>query len=227
MNKGVLVGGGLGLLALAFLAGIWLMAAPVESSDEQRASAPATVGVQPSRVAPGQPILPPSSAPAAEAGPAPAVGSSPAHSASAAPSQDAPWNTPKLSDSRADRAERMSKEERRAVRSAVRAKMAELQAKGSGAKLEDVQTLREDSEALGQGQFDTRYFAVMRKTIEHSARIQVLSQELGQLSGKKATDVEARRIAILAEIRELGDQLNNGAQAMQSYAREAVTGRQP
>src|SRR5690606_24450320 len=69
MNKGVLVGGGLGLLALAFLAGIWLMAAPVESSDEQRASAPATVGVQPSRVAPGQPILPPSSAPAAEAGP--------------------------------------------------------------------------------------------------------------------------------------------------------------
>ena len=226
MNKGVLVGGGLGLLALAFLAGIWLTTAPVETSDVQLESAPVAGRDKPNPGAPGRSDFPPSSATAALPGPAPAVDSSPTNR-SAPPLQDAPWNAPNPPDSKVPQAERMSQEERREVRSAVRAKMAELQAKGANATLADTKKLMDDIEALGQGQFDSRYFVIMRKTIEHSARIQVLSQELGQLTGKRTVEAEARRTAVLAEIRELGDRLNNGAQAMQSYANEALSGTQP
>ncbi len=225
MNKGVLVGGGLGLLALAFLAGVWLTSPPAGSPE-------------PAPVAPGASSPTVASAPAAlgqsspvPAGTPPEVGASghaPAPASSAPSAQDPPWSAaPAAADGEGDGGERMSKEERRKVRAAVRIKMAELLAKGNSATLEDTQKLMDEVEALGQGQFDTRYFATMRKMIEHSARLQVLSKELGQISSQTTPQAEARRTAILAEIRDLGDRMNNGAQAMQSYTRDALVGKQP
>lgn len=223
MNKGVLVGGGLGLLALAFLAGVWLTSPPVGSPE-------------PAPVAPGASSATVASAPAALGQPSPvpagtqpdvgASGNAPAPASSAPPAQDAPWAAA-AADGEGGGGERMSKDERRKVRAAVRVKMAELLAKGNSATLEDTQKLMDEVEALGQGQFDPRYFATMRKMIEHSARLQVLSKELGQISSQTTPQAEARRTAILAEIRDLGDRMNNGAQAMQSYTRDALVGKQP
>ena len=225
MNKGVLIGGGLGLLALAFLAGVWLTSTPVEGpqsaseasgvSSATVASAPATLG-QPSRQTTGAPADVSADHPAS----APAT--------SAPPAQAVPWSAaPAAEGAGGDGGERMSKDERRKVRAAVRIKMAELLAKGNSATLEDTQKLMDEVEALGQGQFDARYFATMRKMIEHSARLQDLSTELGQLASQKTPQAEARRTAILAEIRDLGDRMNSGAQSMQSYTRDALVGKQP
>ena len=225
MNKGVLVGGGLGLLALAFLAGVWLTSHPVEAPQ----SAPVAPGVSSAAVASAPAALgQPSPVPAGTPPDVGASGNAPAPASSAPPAQDAPWAAaPAAADGEGGGGERMSKDERRKVRAAVRVKMAELLAKGNSATLEDTQKLMDEVETLGQGQFDPRYFATMRKMIEHSARLQVLSKELGQLSSQNTPQAEARRTAILTEIRDLGDRMNNGAQAMQSYTRDALVGKQP
>lgn len=224
MNKGVVIGAGLGVLVLAFLAGIWFASSP-STSTSFSADTPGVQAVPHSR-APEALIAPPSPA-------------------SVAPLQKAPWNSPVPSESggSADSAasaesaesagsatghsEPMGRDERRKVRAAAQAKMAEFQAKGAGVTLEDTQKLMDDVQALGQGQFDARYFATMRKIIEYSARMQVLNKELGQLTAQKTPQADARKMAVLAEIRDLGDRINNGAQAMQSYSREALSGKQP
>lgn len=110
---------------------------------------------------------------------------------------------------------------------AVQAKVAALRAKGADVTLEDTRRLMDDIEALGQGQFDPRYFATMRKILEYSARVQALNKELSQLGTQTTPAANARKMALLAEIRDLADRIHNGTQALQSYTPGALAPTPP
>ncbi|MBE0588597.1 MAG: hypothetical protein IH617_11200, partial [Hydrogenophaga sp.] len=108
----------------------------------------------------------------------------------------------------------------------IRAKVNELLSKGPQLSLAETQGLLDDIEKLGQGQFDPRYFQVMRQMIQHSAQTQRLSAELNRIAQSTAPQDVARRQAILGELREIGDHMAKGAQTMQSYSRDLLAGQQ-
>lgn len=227
MKKNLFVGGGLGLVVLAFLAGIWFGSASVDSSSEQPSSTVLAASYALNPPVSESFTSPPSSVSVPLVEPVLPGAAAPVTRTLTGPLQEALSDLPFPSGSTPESSEPMSKEERRKIRTAVRAKMAELLAKGTSATLEDTQKLMDDVQALGQGQFDTRYFATMRKIIEYSARAQVLNKELIQLTAQKTPEADARKTVILVEIRDLADRINNGAQALHSYSQDALSGKQP
>jgi hypothetical protein len=225
MNKGVLVGGGLGLLMLVLLGSYWLTA-----------RAPEPEASLLSKTAPG--LAPPSGAsnPSAKA----SQGSTPSEpttstsgsdaSASATPpdpSKPAPWNAAPVEPNAPSDKKPLTREERRKIRAEVRVKMSELLAKGQSVTPAETQAFLNDVEKLGQGMFDPRYFSTMREMVRYSARTQDLSRELGQIANSKEPKDLARQTEILAEMRNIGDLISNGAAALQSYARDTTAGKKP
>ena len=227
MNKGVLAGGVLGVVVLAFLGGYWL------ANPSSRSAAPAEAG----RV---------SGAASSAAGADLASPSKPAAgadgSSAAGGTSQAPWlNPPAAGAGRPGDAatasaagagapvSAMSREDRRKVREQVRKKLAELQAKGPNVSIAEVQALMDEVEALGRGVFDPRYFQTMRQMLEQSARVQALGKELQAVASSSAPKDVARRQQILAEMRNLSDQISQGSLALQSYANAtlAKTAKQP
>lgn len=227
MNKGVLAGGVLGVVVLAFLGGYWL------ANPSSRSAVPAEAG----RVSGA-------ASPAAGADPAslpkPAAGADGSPAAAGTP--QAPWlNPPAAGAGRPGDAatpsaagagapvSAMSREDRRKVREQVRKKLAELQAKGPNVTIAEVQALMDEVEALGRGVFDPRYFQTMRQMLEQSAQVQALGKELQAIASSSAPKDVARRQQILGEMRNLSDQISQGSLALQSYANAtlAKTAKQP
>ena len=75
---------------------------------------------------------------------------------------------------------------REELRKECEAKVNELLSKGPQLSLAETQGLLDDIEKLGQGQFDPRYFQVMREMIQHSVTTQRLSEELGRIAQSTA-----------------------------------------
>jgi hypothetical protein len=223
MNKGVLIGGGLGMLALAFLAGVWFntqIPEPLPTTAQgQTTTSQATAGVDDPSGTPGA---------AVSAAPTPADlssinGANGADSAvpGVAPSPDAaPWSTPLEELAKNPDKEPLTREERRAIRSKVRTKMAELLAKGQNVTPEDTQRFIDEIEAVGQGVFDPRYFATLREIVGYSAQTQALSKELGEIAYSKTPEDVARREEIMSEMTGIGARISSGTAALQSYARD-------
>lgn len=227
MNKGVVAGAGLGLVLLAFLGGYWLAnngsaptagspsAPPPVAAPGTDGGAAATAGAASAgAAAPSAPAMPSTSAavPAQSGAVAPVPGA--AGAPSAAPVAGGSKLTP---------------EERRQLRASIRAKLAALQAKGPNVSIAEAQAVMDEVERLGRGEFDPRYFKAVRDMLGYSGRVQALSKELqGIASSSNPKDV-ARRQAILAEMRDLSDQISQSAAAVQSYARPlpAPAGQQP
>lgn len=220
MHKGMVIGAGVGLLLLVFLAGMWVNAPSLQAPGTPGAPQPA-----PRAPAPAAPAAsaqrPSTAAPAPEdSGAQDAAGVAPR-------AQQRPSDTPLDSAAAHPGRKRIDPQERRKIHAAVQAKMAALRAKGANVTLQDASTLMDEIEALGQGQFDARYFATMRKIIEYSARVQVLNKELSQIATQNTPAADTRKMALLAEMRDLADRIQNGSQALQSYARDALAEQQP
>lgn len=225
MNKGVVAGAGLGLVLLAFLGGYWLAnngSAPTVGSlsAPPPVTAPGTDGGATAGAASSG-----AAAPSAPAMPSPSA-AVPAQSGAVAPvpgAAGAPSAVPVAGGSK------LTPEERRQLRASIRAKLAALQAKGPNVSIAEAQAVMDEVERLGRGEFDPRYFKAVRDMLGYSGRVQALSKELqGIASSSNPKDV-ARRQAILAEMRDLSDQISQSAAAVQSYARPlpAPAGQQP
>ena len=223
MNKGVLIGGGVGLLVLGLLGAYWLMASgpqalsPAESEPVSRAVAP---------------LAPPTSgAPEAMPSPTPPAVGAPENTPAVAPAEpgpSAPLNASSPTMPAPETGARaLTREERRQIRAEVRRKMTELLAKGQNAQPADTLAFLDDVEKSGQGVFDPRYFSTLREMVGYSAKTQALSKELAQIANSKTPQAEARRQDILAEMRDLGDRFSKGASALQTYAHDAIAAGKP
>lgn len=223
MNKGVLWGGGLGLLVLAFLGGFWLAGSNPGTPGDVKPALSAPPSTPPPAGVAGAPGL---SSPSASSPLPGADGAAPATAAAPAAGQ-APWADPSASAGPATARPAKSREERRKVREQVRALSAELQAKGTSVTMQDVRTYLDKVERLGGGEFDARYFNTMRQIVDQTARAQALNQELAKLSQSTAPADVARKQAILAELRDVSGKVSGGAAALQSYANEVAPGGKP
>lgn len=217
MNKGVIVGGGLGLLLLAFLAGVWL---------SRPASEPGLVVARPGapqiRLPAGGALDAPAGLPGSPANvPAPSTGTAPPGPGLGAEGSAAPWTVAPQAQASGPA---LTREQRRQIRVRIRVKVNELLSKGPQLSLAETQGLLDEIETLGQGQFDPRYFQVMREMIQHSVTTQRLSEELGRIAQSTAPQDVARRQAILGELRDISDRMANGAKTMQSYSRDLLAG---
>lgn len=203
MNKGVVAGAGLGLVLLAFLGGYWLA---------NSGSAPAPVAGSASAPSPVTAAGPAGDAASSASGAA-STGAPVTSAPAAAQSSAAEPASPVAGGSR------LTPEERRQLRASIRAKLAALQAKGPNVSIAEAQAVMDEVEQLGRGEFDPRYFKAVRDMLGYSGRVQTLSKELQSIaSSSNAKDV-ARRQAILAEMRDLSDQISQSAAQVQSYAR--------
>lgn len=218
MNKGVLWGGVLGLLVLAFLGGFWLAGSPPGSSVDLKPAQGVPATVLSSTGASGAPGQTGSVTSLPQTG---AEGAATAVVPAPAPGQ-APWAAPSASADPATARTPKSREERRKVREQVRALSAELQAKGTNVTMQDVRAYLDKVERLGEGDFDARYFNTMRQIVDQTSRAQVLNLELAKLSQSTAPADVARKQAILAELRDISGKVSGGAAALQSYANEVA-----
>lgn len=230
MNKGVLVGGGVGLLMLILLGGYWFSASapePLQPAVQGAASgttAPAGAPDGSATAAPGtNTATTPLSAPSTSSPDTQTDATAPA----AGPSGSAPWNAAPVESHATPDTKPMTRDERRAIRSQIRTKMSELLANGQNATPAETQAFLNDVEKLGKDMFDPRYFSTMREMVAHSARTQELSRELGQIANSKDSKDVARQREILAEMRDIGDRISNGAAALQSYARDTAAVKKP
>lgn len=183
MRKHTLIGAGLGLLLLAFVAiGSWMAG---------RASEPQAVVAAP--VMPPRAAAPPAAAPGL-----------PGSSAAVAvvPSSGA------------------NRERRRRI-SEVRAELNALRAQGMKAPPEKLRSLVNELEALSPPGIDPRYFQALRSMLESSGKVQALSDELQGLKGSSPAEM-ARKEAILAEMRTLGERVSADARSLQGYVTPAV-----
>lgn len=110
-----------------------------------------------------------------------------------------------------------AKERRRRI-AEVRAELAALRAKGMQASPEKLRALVDELEAISPPGFDPRYFSTLRSMLESSARVQALSAELDGLSKRTTPQDAARREAILAEMKILGERVSADARDLQRYA---------
>lgn len=223
MNKGVLWGGGLGLLVLAFLGGFWLAGSTPGTPGDVKPALSASPSASPPAVVSEAPVL---SGPST-ALPPPAVDAAALSTPAAPAAGQAPWAAPNTAAGPATARPAKSREERRKVREQVRALSAELQAKGTSVTMQDVRTYLDKVERLGGGEFDARYFSTMRQIVDQTARAQALNQELTKLSQSTAPADVARKQAILAELRDVSGNVSGGAAALQSYANEVAAGGKP
>lgn len=227
MNKGVLAGAGLGLVLLAFLGGYWLAnnaGAPLAGS----ASAPAPV-TAPGTTGSASPATGTVTAGAQSASTPTAPSSTAADPARSRADAAPPAGARAPATAPAQPVSKLSPEERRQIRASIRAKLAALQAKGPNVTIAEVQAVMDEVEQLGRGEFDPRYFKAIRDMLGYSARVQTLSKELQTIASSANPRDVARRQAILAEMRDLSDQISQTSAAVQSYARPlpAPAGKQP
>ena len=173
MRKPVLIGGGLGLLLLAFVAGsMWMAGRAPENS-------------------PSMPVVA-----------APVV-----NSKSAGPA------APRV----ADTASQAQTQDRRRRLSEVRAEFNALRAQGMQAPPEKMRALVDELEAASPPGFDPRYFQALRSMLDSSAKIQALNAELQGLGKSTSPKDMARKEAILAEMRTVGESVSAEARNLQSY----------
>lgn len=109
-----------------------------------------------------------------------------------------------------------AKERRRRI-AEVRAELAALRAQGMQASPEKLRALVDELEAISPPGFDPRYFSTLRSMLESSARVQALSAELDGLSKRTTPQDAARREAILAEMKILGERVSADARDLQRY----------
>jgi hypothetical protein len=218
MNKGVLVGGGLGLVVLIFLGGFWFSA---------RAPEPLEPAVQ--ITAPEATMYTGASgATAADASAATSGSTNPNASApSPEPSQSAPSSVAPVEPKSTSGKKPLTLGERRAIRAEIQAKMTALLAKGQSATSEDTQAFIDDVEKSGQGMFDTRSIASMREIVGYGAQAQKLSNELGQIAKSKTPKDVARQREIVAELRDMSERMTNSVSALQSIRRDTTVNKQP
>ncbi|MFP5467958.1 MAG: hypothetical protein ACLGG8_10625 [Gammaproteobacteria bacterium] len=229
MNRGVWIGGGVGLLVLAGLGSYWLV---VSSSPAPDRPAPVTAA------APGGPRVPmPSAAEAArqleEADRAASIASSPGAGPDAGAAR--PWVVPPVaglaatsgasSSASASGAAKLSPEERRLRREQVRAKLAELRAKGPKATIEETRQVMDEVERLGAGILDPRYFQAVREMLGHAVRAEALSQEFRRVAQSQRPEDVARQQAILAELRDISQRLAATSTLVQAHATTAMGGK--
>ena len=242
MNKGLLIGGGLGLGLLVLLGGYGFLtsSAPTVKIGPTGASSAATAPLAPSQSPPQsqpqsaaaaasstpQPAPDSTSAAPSAAGPAPLVnnkGAEPTKSAQAvAPPATSQQNTTEpVKPQKA-----LSPEERRKIREQVQEKITAFRAKGTAVTMADTKKFLDDVQTIGQGQFDSRYFATMRQIVVQGEQVQNLNKELIQLSSDQSPKANARRAAIMAEMRDSSDRIATGAKSLQSTANDIVKGGQ-
>jgi hypothetical protein len=219
MNKGVLVGGGLGLMVLILLGGFWFSArAPDPLPSAEQTTAPVAANN------PGTPELP------AAGTPATTTSSNSEPNAPASPleqSRSAPWSATPIEPKSTPDKKSLTLGERRAIRAEIQAKMTALLAKGQGVTSKDTQAFIDDVEKLGQGLFDPRSIASMREIVRYSARAQELSNELAQVAKSKTPKDAARQREILAELRDMSERMSKSVAALQSIRRDTTANKQP
>lgn len=231
MNKGVAIGGGVGLLLLLGLGGYWIaMRQPqpqplVQDMVRSTTTPSRTVESSAASVSPGTaPVRPPVQSPSSSTGSLNAGITTPT---TVAPYPPAPGNAASAQLSESALKKPLTREERQKIRAQVNIKTQQLLAKGQNVTLKDTQTYLNDVEKLGQGIFDPRYFNVMREMVGYSAKTQELSLELKKIANSREPKDIARQQAILAEMRDLSDRISHAATALQSYARDAVMVKTP
>lgn len=237
MSKGVLIGGGLGLGLLGLLLGYGYLtsSAPSIKTSLPAVSATASVSASGSGSAPVAASTPQTAAQA--------VPPSPAESSAAAPAVSSPTNqsvgvnkaaaasAPATLNQQNAAApgspqKTLSPEERKKIREQLESKLAAFRAKGSAVTMADTKKFLDDMQALNQGLLDSRYFATMRQLVVQGEQVQNLSKELTQLASDQSPKANARRAAIMAEMRDSSDRISNGAKSLQSVANEMPKGAQ-
>lgn len=116
--------------------------------------------------------------------------------------------------------------ERRRRLNEVRAELNAIRAQGMKAPPEKLRALVDELESLSPPGIDPRYFQALRSMLESSAKVQALSDELQRLKGN-GTQEMARREAILAEMRTLGERVSADARSLQAYATPAAVPAAP
>lgn len=143
-----------------------------------------------------------------------------------APVAIAPAATPRVAGSPAaapgvptvaDAASQAQAQDRRRRLAEVRAEFNALRAQGMQAPPEKMRALVDELEAASPPGFDPRYFQTLRSMLDSSAKVQALNTELqGMGQGNSSKDM-ARKEAILAELRVIGERVSADARKLQSY----------
>ncbi len=113
-------------------------------------------------------------------------------------------------------------QERRRRLSEVRAEFNALRAQGMQASPEKMRALVDELEAASPPGFDPRYFQTLRSMLDSSAKVQVLSAELQRMGQSTSPKDMARKEAILAELRVIGERVSTDARNLQSYVPAGV-----
>lgn len=228
MNKGVWIGAGLGLLVLAGLGGYWLSLpespARLSPSDAQvSAVPPGTDRKSPA----GSAVRAPEGASAEAGAPraeAPAGVVQPPWvlpPGAAVAGVEAGQGTPGVN---AGATSALSREERRQRRAQMRARLAQLQAKGPSATIEDTRQAMADVERLGAGMVDPTYFRAIQDLLTQAERADALSAEYGRIAQSRKPQDVARQQAILAEFRAISQRTIDTSKIVQSYAATQMGG---
>lgn len=199
MNKGLILGGGIGLLLVAAMGGYWV--ASIDRAEPAMPAAPVARTPAPAAAAPQ--VTTPAPAPAQ-----PAAATAPWLAGNAANPAVTP--VPRVDLSGIDRAELQ------AQRAQVRERMKAIQAKGKSATLADARALLDDIERMDAKVYDAEQVKALRQVLDHSERVQHLSQELSQLDNDKSGRASARRDEIVAEMRELAISITEQSKIVQS-----------
>jgi hypothetical protein len=108
-------------------------------------------------------------------------------------------------------------QDRRRRLAEVRAEFNALRAQGAQASPEKMRALVDELEAASPPGFDPRYFQALRSMLDSSAKLHALNAELQGL-GKSTTPKDlARKEALLAEMRAVGEQVSADAASLQNY----------
>ncbi|GAA6142584.1 hypothetical protein [Hydrogenophaga sp. 5NK40-0174] len=207
MNKGVLVGAGAGLLVLAFLGGYWL--ATTDDMSHAPSVVPAPAPASSAGTSAAEPALPASSPPA----PAPESNASATDETDVAPVTVQGRN------------EELSDEERKKIRSTIRAKLRELMARKSDMSIEDLRKLVKDLEAISQGELEPEFLKRMGQMFERTEQVNQLSKQLQSLADSQAPEDKKRQREILREIDALSEQIRLDTVAMQAISRQRLASR--
>lgn len=229
MNKGILVGGTLGLLVLAGMVGYRLAGPSQDPRLEtvragERAAEPFS---QPGLVAPDAQVA--ATQPAGAAGESSAMDGTQTGESGAAPT--VPWLQVPADDGGKGAAGStgiaLSKAERRQKRAQVREKLMQLRALGPKATIEDVRQVMADVERISDGVLDPHFIRSTRALVDEAARAEALSVEFRKVAQSQKPQDVARQKAILAELREVGHRMSTASRSLQAYTGHVETGGKP
>ena len=200
MNKQIWIGGGLGVLVLALMAGsFWMADRTANEAVPASSSGRVSLGTNPP-----QPTAMPG---------APSLGE---QTPQAIPSAQ-------LNASSAVSKSTLTIKERRARLAQLRSELNTLRGQGANASPAKMRALVDELESLSVS-MDKRYFDALRSMLENNAKVLTLSAELESLSKSKAPKDVARQQVLLTEMRAIGEQVQRDAQAMQIYAASVAAG---